>query len=282
MVILDKDLEVTRKNAESLIDDLMAPYSEHLETEPRNEPMDEEDVLRMAQHYGIDMSKPDFKEKILEKMEEWHGQEGGFDNENGQFYRTTTYNPKSKWDWYVIGGRWTGYFSGYEPDKDPANLETCFLCKGTGIRDDWATVVKGKKKYKDEWAKKCHGCNGCNGKGKSLKFSFGNHDGDVLRVRDIKNPEKNATFAVVLPDGQWVEKGEMGWWGVSSPHDMPPAPPMLKGQSGDEYRASPAFQKWREEVQKMEAKQGKSWQKAYMEILKKYQDYWAVLVDCHI
>ena len=22
----------------------------------------------------------------------------------------TSYNPKSRWDWYVIGGRWTGYF----------------------------------------------------------------------------------------------------------------------------------------------------------------------------
>ncbi len=26
------------------------------------------------------------------------------------FYRMSTYNPDSKWDWYSLGGRWSGYF----------------------------------------------------------------------------------------------------------------------------------------------------------------------------
>ena len=32
----------------------------------------------------------------------------GLDEEG--VYRLTTYNPNSKWDWYEVGGRWTGYF----------------------------------------------------------------------------------------------------------------------------------------------------------------------------
>lgn len=28
----------------------------------------------------------------------------------GALYRWSTYNPNSKWDWYQIGGRWTGFF----------------------------------------------------------------------------------------------------------------------------------------------------------------------------
>lgn len=28
----------------------------------------------------------------------------------GRAYTISTYNPRSKWDWWVIGGRWTGYF----------------------------------------------------------------------------------------------------------------------------------------------------------------------------
>lgn len=30
--------------------------------------------------------------------------------DDGGIYEWSTYNPKSKWDWYQIGGRWSGYF----------------------------------------------------------------------------------------------------------------------------------------------------------------------------
>lgn len=30
---------------------------------------------------------------------------------DGRAYTVSTYNPLSKWDWWVIGGRWTGYFT---------------------------------------------------------------------------------------------------------------------------------------------------------------------------
>lgn len=40
-------------------------------------------------------------------------------------------NPHAKWDWWMIGGRATGML---EPDfrSDPANLEMCRSCKGSG------------------------------------------------------------------------------------------------------------------------------------------------------
>jgi hypothetical protein len=28
-----------------------------------------------------------------------------------------------KWDWYQLGGRWTGHFDGYDPETDPNNIE---------------------------------------------------------------------------------------------------------------------------------------------------------------
>jgi hypothetical protein len=31
-------------------------------------------------------------------------------DEDGRAYTMTTYNPGSKWDWWAIGGRWTGYY----------------------------------------------------------------------------------------------------------------------------------------------------------------------------
>lgn len=31
-------------------------------------------------------------------------------DDDGRPYRMSTYNPRAKWDWYQVGGRWTGYF----------------------------------------------------------------------------------------------------------------------------------------------------------------------------
>lgn len=55
------------------------------------------------------------------------------------------------WDWYQIGGRWTGVFSKeYNPTTDPANLEECRFCQGedcihcngTGLEVKWPTQWK--------------------------------------------------------------------------------------------------------------------------------------------
>ena len=46
--------------------------------------------------------------------------------EDGEKYWT---NPDGHWDWFQIGGRWTGHLSDYDPEKDPANIERCDLCE---------------------------------------------------------------------------------------------------------------------------------------------------------
>lgn len=53
--------------------------------------------------------------------------------EDGETY---WHNPNGKWDWWQLGGRWTGVWSDYDPAKDPANHQTCWLCQGTGLRND--------------------------------------------------------------------------------------------------------------------------------------------------
>lgn len=40
----------------------------------------------------------------------------GYMDEDGNIL--STYNPNSKWDWYVIGGRWSGYFPLKERDEN--------------------------------------------------------------------------------------------------------------------------------------------------------------------
>jgi hypothetical protein len=42
------------------------------------------------------------------KGDDWNGCSWRF--EEGEVREYSTYNPNSKWDWYELGGRWTGYF----------------------------------------------------------------------------------------------------------------------------------------------------------------------------
>lgn len=40
--------------------------------------------------------------------DDWNGNTWRY--RNGEWVHITTYNPDSKWDWYQIGGRWSGFF----------------------------------------------------------------------------------------------------------------------------------------------------------------------------
>lgn len=116
----------------------------------------------------------------------------------------------SKWDWWVIGGRWTGSLDGYDPTKDPTNVVTCDLCHGTGTRPD------GLAKFGAAWVEAMHGCNGCNGTGKMVTWpsQWGDHKGDIAPAASIDAAKIADSFAaVVTPDGAW-HGARMGWWGA--------------------------------------------------------------------
>jgi hypothetical protein len=68
----------------------------------------------------------------------------------------STYNPDSKWDWYVIGGRWDGWINDKEASQE-------------SVIDNSATT-------------------------------------EQAIARD-KIPH-----AIITPDGQWLERGQMGWF----------------------------------------------------------------------
>ena len=94
-------------------------------------------------------------------------------------------NPMALWDWYQVGGRWTGVWSDYDPRTDPDNVETCALCGGTGTRPDM--VVKD-------------GCNGCGGKGAAVKWptEWVDCPADIARWGDVRESViENPPYAVV-------------------------------------------------------------------------------------
>lgn len=94
-------------------------------------------------------------------------------------------NKMARWDWYQIGGRWTGMLAPhYKPEDDPANQERCYLCDGTGIRPSMGYIdpFTKVKMFVDDWAKKCNGCNSCHGEGIRTKWptQYARYSGDVI------------------------------------------------------------------------------------------------------
>lgn len=73
-------------------------------------------------------------------------------------------------------------------------------------------------------------------------------EGNVCLSKDLPNPEEgraNKFFALVTPEGEWIEKGRMGWWAcVSDEKD--------------------------------------NWPEIESQVLGKYPDHKVVVVDCHI
>lgn len=82
-------------------------------------------------------------------------------------------NPNSKWDWWMVGGRYSGKFAPeYDPETDPNHKETCWLCRGTGKRADVECE---------------NGCNGCKGTGIATTWptQWTDTPGNQIRVGDI-------------------------------------------------------------------------------------------------
>lgn len=192
------------------------------------------------------LTKPIFERRDeLEKAHPFYGKPDPKCEEcHGSGIEKSTYNPKSKWDWWVIGGRWTGLFDGYKPAKDPRNWERCRICEGTGVRAS-SGLRNGKP-----W------CNACTPDmerhglpvGMCVSWSYQPHEGDVARVGSLLEKEKPPMpFAIVTPDGEWHEKGRMGCWAMVS-----------------------------------DEKDKKDWHAEVLDLYKKYEGHVAVLCDLHI
>lgn len=91
-------------------------YDEKTEVEEYEDGVvSEEDKLQMMNYYAEKGHKfSSFSECYAYFGEEWNDNSYR-KNENGIWHRYSTYNPDSKWDWYVLGGRWSGKFIRLKP-----------------------------------------------------------------------------------------------------------------------------------------------------------------------
>ena len=116
-----------------------------------------------------------------------------------------------EYDWYQIGGRWTGLFSGKNPEDNENNYAECLMCNGTGFRND---EIGKEHRVKDP----TYTCNGCGkrdeetntwkqGKrpGFSLKWPTQWEDtkDNFIRVEDIK---EDYAFHALVSGYSWIGK----------------------------------------------------------------------------
>lgn len=104
------------------------------------------------------------------------------------------------WDWYQIGGRWTGTLDGYEPEKDERNMAPCDLCGATGKRAEPPNVGPGELP-----------CNGCDGTGIKVNWpgQWVRHDGDVMPVEKLTAEHVAKFYRFCLP-GKVIEVENTG------------------------------------------------------------------------
>lgn len=192
---------------EQSVNELLAPYSESIEVGP---------YLSMTKQEVINYVKQNYPEvERLSDEECWKKYVDGWDieknliDDSGNIY--TTYNPKSKWDWWSYGGRYrnrlkrkvTGDYYDELPVKDI----------------DFST---DKEVYEDsiKWWEDCFENNLPE---EEQPFRLYNKEYYFNRFKNKETFAKSqamfSTFSVLTPDGEWHEPGQMGWFGLSSETD---------------------------------------------------------------
>jgi len=96
---------------------------------------------------------------------------------NGTGTHPSTYNPLSKWDWWVVGGRWDGWVQG-EDHNDGADWRRVYSDAAHELRNNVARAEALMK-----------------------QIHAGTH---------------GTPFAIITPDSKWHEKGQMGWFATVS------------------------------------------------------------------
>lgn len=186
------------------IDEMLAKYDENIDVKPYIR-RTKEKVIEEAQF---------LKKKVFEQNrqhEEWFkpyleaetDEElykvavGDLVDEEGN--ELSRYNPDSKWDWYVIGGRWRGLLKSKEDGECYDELPMTEI--------DFSPDDNTYKEYLEEWEDIMSG------------DSFYNPD-YILNTYGTKEEYARrmsvfSTYAILTPEDEWIEPGKVGWFGVS-------------------------------------------------------------------
>lgn len=186
------------------IKELLAPYNENLRVEPYIKYTRDEAIVYAREHY-LDKNASD--EECYEYMSDDYKVDI-----NGNLL--STYNPKSKWDYWMCGGR----FSGMLKNKNGTPID-----EGR-IKDLDLDLDEAKYQYRLRyWDVVVNGSPLKPGETKDSFFNMFKKEYYTCRYGDAETYAKImttfSTYAVVTPDGEWHAPGDMGWFGMSDESD---------------------------------------------------------------
>lgn len=88
----------------------LAPYADHRKVERYRVEVEGDGLASMAEHFGL---ADDDLPGLAAKMPEWNEAEG--EVHAGRLTFWSRENPQAKFDWYTIGGRFSGYLRLLDP-----------------------------------------------------------------------------------------------------------------------------------------------------------------------
>ena len=230
------------------INEQLAKFDEQLECEAVNEgPVSDDDTQRFIKRYQEVGGTKTFDELYDENGEDWN-YNSWRKNAEGVWEEWSSYNPDSKWDWYQVGGRWGGFFTtkngvavdtakkseidfdGMRNDKRNkaihyyGQLQEAFGGSIPKLSITWEEAMAIPDKSRDEQREIFHSQDAMelvkiakeNNK-ELFGWSFDLEEFDCTEDEYGQRAYNSAvsTYAVVK-DGVWYQKGEMGWWGMST------------------------------------------------------------------
>lgn len=134
------------------------------------------------------------------KLKALQKHEGGGLDKGGLYWVS---NPNAKWDWWTIGGRWDGWLV----DKNGIHCNICTVGDLDFDKMREADRQERAKYYDQEMNRMAE-----NPKYKPLFWGFE----EMPSKEEYVNSNCSVAPYAFLHDGEWVERGEMGWWGMSN------------------------------------------------------------------
>lgn len=164
-------------------------------------------------------------EEIFKKYKEYHD----YDDWDGDNI-ISTYNPKSKWDWYSLGGRWKGTLKLKEGAKVIKESETSWTNLTEEVEEgytDFAQVkdvdftpnLKNVEHYKRFWEINVENSPLQENEKEEDFRSFYNaryYKDTYGTVENYIDDMCNLKTYAILNHGEWIEPGAMGWWGINT------------------------------------------------------------------
>ena len=200
---------------ETELEESLAPYNENLTVAPYVAETKEE-IIEHAKSYVNQMKRvkekeggelTDFEKKALSCSTEedyymlFHDDYSQYDEKGG---RISTYNPKSKWDWYSIGGRWSSEMFG---GRNTIQLKDYPKPEFLDLTEEQAQE-RYSKEY-DQYQKYI--------KDGSEMWKAGYYQKKFPRFKDyLYATADGKTYAILDENGIWHEPGEMGWFASSA------------------------------------------------------------------